>query len=86
MKITNLLGAAGLAIAAMGISTSADAQSWGNHGRDGYRDNHRGHDRYDRRDRGRHYGWDRGHRYGWNHRRVRCWTEWRYHHRVRICR
>ena len=28
---------------------------------------------------------DNGHHYGWrNHRR--CWTQWRHHQRVRICR
>ena len=32
-------------------------------------------------DNGRHWGDDRGR--GWHHR---CHTEWRHHHRVRICR
>lgn len=91
MKITTMLGAAGLAIAAMGISTGASAQGWDHQGRDGYRDHGR-HDRYDRYDRHdrdgryRHYGWDRGRHYGWDRHPRRCWTEWRYHHRVRICR
>jgi hypothetical protein len=37
------------------------------------------HHRWNRHDRGRHYGWSHGNRH-------HCWTEWRHHHRVRICR
>ncbi|MFA6117542.1 MAG: hypothetical protein WC729_26360 [Sphingomonas sp.] len=94
MKITTLLAAAGIAVASMGVSTSATAQSWG-HDRDSYRDGDRDRDGYrnrdgyrdrDRyRDRGRHYGYDRRH-YGWNRHRNHCRTIWRYGHRVRVCR
>lgn len=80
MKIRNILATAGLAIAALGVSTAASAQT------------HNGNDRhYDHRqerhevrrvdrhyDNGRHYGWDRHHRH--------CRVEWRHHHRVKICR
>jgi hypothetical protein len=33
-----------------------------------------------RYDRGRHYGWNQG------GGRARCWSEYRYNHRVRVCR
>ena len=96
MKISIMLAAAGLAVASMGVSASASAQSWGN-GRDGYRSGHNDRDRYRDRDRrhydnGRHYDRgrhdDRGGRYdrrsyGWNRH---CRTIWRYGHRVRVCR
>jgi hypothetical protein len=83
MKITHIAAAAGLVVAALGVSTSANAQDWrGDRDHREYRGDYRGHDRHDGRgydrDRGRHYGWDRHHR--------RCWTEWRHHHRVRVCR
>jgi hypothetical protein len=74
MKIFQIAAAAGLVIASLGVSTAADAQYRGDRdGRPGW--NHgRGDHRGDRR------GWrgDRHHQ--------RCWTEWRHHHRVRICR
>jgi len=77
MKIRNILAAAGLAVAALGASTGATAQTYNGGDRHYDRDD-RDH-RNDRRDdRGRHYGWDRHHQ--------RCWVEWRHHHRVRICR
>ena len=80
MKLTTLL-AAGLMAATVGAPGVASAQVYGGHGhydRD-YRE-YRGdrHDRYDRRDYGYRHG---GYRHG-----PRCWTEWRHHHRVRICR
>lgn len=79
MKITHILAAAGLAITALGAAAPASAQNWRDH-----RGDDRG--RYDRHDdRGRHNGWDRGRGHGWNHG-PRCHTEWRHHHRVRICR
>ena len=98
MKIMQMFAAAGLVVASLGAATTADAQSWrgdryGNYDR-GYRGDY-GRD-YDRGyrdwrgDRGRHYGWDRGRRHGWNGYRgggrQRCWTEYRYNHRVRVCR
>lgn len=46
---------------------------------------YRDHDR--RWDRDRHRGWDRRRYYHrrYHSRRV-CWTEWRHHHRVTVCR
>lgn len=97
MKIPHIFAATGLVVAAMTASTSAEAQRWHGDGGRGWHDD-RGWqgDRGWRGDRGWHgdrggYGY-RGYRhrpywrhadYGW---RYRCWTEWRWHHRVRICR
>ena len=89
MRIIKALAAAGLALSATAMGTAAQAHDYDHgrydHGRD-YRDARydRG-DRYDRYDydRGRHYGWNRG--YGFRDHR-HCWTEWRYHRRVTICR
>lgn len=76
MKIRTIFAAAGLVIAAMGVSGSADARphdGWrGDRG--GWHGNHRGWNN-DRRYRGRGYGYGR-----------RCWTEWRHHRRIRVCR
>lgn len=85
MKLATIAAAAGLGMTAlMGTAGTAEAQS--------YRDRGYGYDRgYDQRydhgryeDRGYHRGgrWDR-HGRGYPHR---CWTEWRHHHRVRVCR
>ena len=83
MKIPHIFAATGLVVAAMTASTSAEAQSWhgdrghgwhgdrGWHGRGGYWHRPYWH-------RARYYG------YGWRH--PHCWTEWRWHHRVRVCR
>ncbi|WP_231639303.1 hypothetical protein [Sphingomonas profundi] len=82
MNIRIALAAAGLVLASLGATTGAEARP---HRDDGYH-----------RDHGRHHGWDRGRR-GWNDRRYghhagyyrparHCWTEWRHHHRVRVCR
>jgi hypothetical protein len=87
MKMPRLFVAAGLVVAALGVSTSANAQRYDNNRQIDQRDH-----RADRRDDNgrrydnarRDYRGDRGRRYGWNHRR--CWTEWRHHHRVRRCR
>lgn len=90
MKAFGLIAAAGLMAATLGVGTtaSASAQSW--HG-----DRHGWHDRYDRGhhwrgDRWRGERWHRGYgwraRYGWHGGYRRCWTEWRYHYRVRVCR
>jgi len=98
MKILKTIAAAGLLLSTATIATSANAQDYRYGDRYGRYDHDRGRDYdrddrgrdhgWDRRhygwDRGRHYGWDRGRRYGWiNYRR--CWTEWRWHHRVRVC-
>ena len=84
MNILKTIAAAGLLLSTATIATSADAQDY-RHGGDRYghhdRDRGRGWDRG--WDRGRHYGWDRGRGWGGYHRR--CWTEWRWHHRVRVC-
>ncbi|RZM02412.1 MAG: hypothetical protein EOP68_21130 [Sphingomonas sp.] len=83
MSLRNLAAALGLVIATVGAGSAADAQP---DRRDGY---HR--DGQDRRynDNGRHRGWNndrgRGRGHGWNNQR-RCWTEWRHHRRVRVCR
>ena len=102
MKISHIFAATGLAVASLTISTSADAQRWdgqrGGWNDRGYRGDHgRGWDRgWERRGyrgyRGdwhgpryrpyRHHRWRGG--YGWYG--PRCWTEWRYGYRVRICR
>ena len=99
MKISHIFAATGLAVASLTISTSADAQRWDGY-RGGWHDRgyHDGYDRGWHRDyRGyRHY---RGywHRPRYRPRRYyrwrgngwygpRCWTEWRYDYRVRICR
>ena len=89
MKIPTMLLTAGLAIASLGVSVSANAQNYnggdrhdqnyGDHRSDHRDDRNRG----DWHDRGRHYGWNRHN--GWN-RHQHCWTEWHHHHRERICR
>ncbi len=81
MKLTHLI-AAGLMVAGLGVSsTAATAQDY--RGDRGY--DHRGDRGYDHRgDRGWHDR-GRGHGYGWNNHR-RCYTEWRHHRRVQICR
>lgn len=78
MKIAKIIAAAGLSIAAVVGATGASAQDWRHHNGN----------RYEQRyDRGRHHGWDRGRHYGWNNRHHRhCWTEWRHHRRITICR
>lgn len=84
MKLTHLI-AAGLMIAGLGVSsTAATAQDY--RGDRGY--DHRGDRGYDHRgDRGdrnwRNHGRGRGP--GWNNHR-RCYTEWRHHRRVTVCR
>lgn len=99
MKILNAIAAAGLLLSTGTIATAAQAQNYnGDHSQ--YDRDHRGDDRgqydrdhrggddrrnWDRHDNGHHYGWDRGRHNGWNNHR-RCWTEWRHHRQVRICR
>ncbi|MBU3076830.1 hypothetical protein [Sphingomonas quercus] len=91
MKIIPMLAAAlGLATAVVPLGAAANAQSYGwNDGRHYDRGDDRGWNRHDRRrdDRRHHY---RGNRYSYGYGRYdsrpRCWTEWRYDHRVRICR
>lgn len=100
MKLRTLLAAAGLAIAAMGASSGAQAQAYDggprhDNGRHVDRDHDNGrrggpeHNREFRRgdNRGYHRGDDRGHHRGYDRRGSRrCWTEYRHHQRVRICR
>ena len=73
MKLFHITAAAGLALVSLGTATVASAQPY-DHGRHEWR-----------HDDGRHG--DRGHDRGW-HRggHDRCHTEWRHHHRVRVCR
>jgi hypothetical protein len=85
MKISHMLAAAGLAIAALGASTGANAQNYygGDRSHDGYRDHDsRRYDRHDRYDHDRRW-YGRHHR---SYRHERCYTEWHHHHRVEICR
>ena len=96
MNIRTILAATGLAIAALGASSGATAQTYNggdrHYDRD-HRDDRRADRRDDRRDdrrgyddRGRHYGWDRGRHYGWDRHHRNCWVEWRHHRRVTVCR
>ena len=79
MKLRQIFVAAGLAIAAMGVGTTADASPRHDARWEGQRDGHRPNRGWDRRD---HRGWNRG---GW-HQARHCWIEWRHHRRVRVCR
>ncbi len=73
MKLAKIIAAASLTVAAITMSTSADAQNW--------RHRDRGHHGWNNN----HHGWNNGHnRWGRHHRY--CRTEWRHHHRVTICR
>jgi hypothetical protein len=91
MKISHIAAAAGLFIASLGVGSAAEARPY-NDSRyhDGYRD-YRG-DRDHRWDRHRgerrgHYRSNRGRGRAYAHRGYsRCWTEWRYHRAIRVCR
>ncbi|MEO5866547.1 MAG: hypothetical protein ABIS14_14680 [Sphingomonas sp.] len=89
MKILNAIAAAGLLLSSATVATAAQAQNYdrdhSQYDRDhrGDRDDNRGN--WDRHDNDRHAGWDHGRHNGWNNHR-RCWTEWRHHRQVRICR
>ena len=100
MKLSHIAAAAGLFIASLGVAGTADAQPYhGDRGHSGYHHDDRG-DRWDGDHRGHgNRGWDgdrRGHgdrgwhgNRGWHDNRGwqrHCRTEWRHHHRVRICR
>ncbi|MES2291113.1 MAG: hypothetical protein V4530_15400 [Pseudomonadota bacterium] len=83
------IATAALMLASVGISSAASARDYG-YGRDdrGYSQRHddRGYRDSRRYDDRRYYGHRNDRRWnGWRNDR-RCWTEWRYHHRVRICR
>jgi Ni/Co efflux regulator RcnB len=87
MKMFKFVAAAGLALATVVSIAPAQAQSRHDRG-----DRHE--QRYERHDRNdRHNRWDRGHNRGWDHNRSyrgrhhrNCWSEWRHHRRVTICR
>ncbi|MEG3152944.1 hypothetical protein U1769_23885 [Sphingomonas sp. ZT3P38] len=81
MKISHIFAATGLAVASLTISTSADAQRWDGQ-RGGWNDRGYRGDWYGPRYRPYRHRWRGGH--GWYG--PRCWTEWRYGYRVRICR
>ena len=85
MKIAPFI-AAGLMLAGIGVSTEANAQS--RHERVVYVEHDRGYGYGHRggyRD-GYGHGWRRpAYYYGGRHHR-RCFTEWRHHRRVTICR
>ncbi len=74
MKISHLIAAATLAVTALGAGTAANAQP-----RDGWRDGQRHEQRYDRHHQQRRWQ-------GYNGHRRHCWTEWRHHRKVRVCR
>jgi hypothetical protein len=85
MKILKLSLALAMVASSLGMTVTADAHPRG--------DRHRYEDRRDYRDHRRHYR--DHHRYErprhWNDRRYRghhhrCWTEWRHHRKVRVCR
>lgn len=91
MKAGRFITAAALMLASVGIGSAASARDYGYGDRDGrgsysqrydgrgYRD----HRRYDDR---RYYSYRGDRRWnGWRNDR-RCWTEWRRHHKVRVCR
>ena len=87
MKMSHIAAAAGLFITSLGFSGAAEARPY-NDSRyhDGYRD-HRNHrvDRH-RGDRG-HYRGNRGRGRAYAYRvHPRCWTEWRHHRAIRVCR
>ena len=96
MSLKAILAAAGIAVAAMGLSAPAEAHPRGYNGYHdrGYDHDRRG-DRWDRRDWRDDRKWDRKHRkwrdrdrrsYSWNDRRGRdCWREWHHGRRVRVC-
>ena len=76
MKMLKIFAAAGLVVAAMGVSVSADAQArhHNNGGHHGWHGN-----------RG-HHGWHGGRGHGWGRHHGGCRTVIRHHHRVRVCR
>ncbi|MES2444592.1 MAG: hypothetical protein V4574_17340 [Pseudomonadota bacterium] len=85
MKISTIIAAAGLTVAAVTMSGSASAQNWRDHRGGGYDQRH---DRNSSWDRGHHRGWDRwnrGHRSSWNRHHRGCRTFWRHHRRVTVC-
>lgn len=90
MKKLGIFATAALMLASVGVSTSASAQRYGNDRQYERRDDRgRGYDhrRYDGDRRFyNHRGdrrWQRNH--GWRNDR-RCWTEWRHHRQIRVCR
>lgn len=92
MRILKTMAAAGLALSALTVGSTAQAHDYdhGRYGRD-YRDHRDYRYDYDRRDGWRRgYGYrDGGYRDGWRHGwrdHRRCWTEWRHHRRITICR
>lgn len=71
MKLARVFCAAGLIVASLGVSATADAQRY---------------DRHDHGWNRHHQGWhDRGRHNGWNNHHRRCHSEWHHHHRVTRC-
>lgn len=90
MKISHMFAAVGLAVAALGAGTAANAQNYySDRGHSDYRDHDsRRYDRYDHHVRYDRYDHDRR-SFGRHHRSYRyerCHTEWHHHHRVEVCR
>jgi hypothetical protein len=91
MKITRIIAAAGLMVAALGAGTSAEAQRHnGDRDNGRYEQRHNGdrdHGRYEQRDnRGHHYGRNDRRRHQARKHHQRCRTVWRDHRRVQVCR
>lgn len=78
MKILKISLALAMVASGLGMSVTADAHPRGDRHRYEQRHHYRDYRRYDRP---RHWS-DRRYR---NHHR-RCWTEWRRHRQVRVCR
>ena len=88
MKLSHIAAAAGLFIAALGVGGTAEARP---HDGGRYSQDHRGGDHRWDRGRGNHRGDYRGNRgrgraYAYGRGRPRCWTEYRRHRAVRVCR
>lgn len=99
MQMKAIFAAIGIAVAAFGMSGAAEARdyrddrSWSHDRRwnDDRRwesnrrwDNDRRWQRHRHWNRDRH--WRRDARWDRRHHNRRCWTEWRWNHRVRVCR
>ncbi|MBO9377738.1 hypothetical protein GG804_13265 [Sphingomonas histidinilytica] len=86
-----IFAAIGLAVAAFGMSGTAEARDrWDDrrwsHDRHWDNDRHWNGDRRWHRDRHWDRRWHRDARWDRRHHGRRCWTEWRWNHRVRVCR
>lgn len=88
MKAGKFITAAALMLASLGAGTAASARDHGYDNRGHYSQRHddrgyRGHRGYDNR---RYYGHRQDRRWSNGRHDRRCWTEWRHHRQVRVCR